>query len=142
MTTSASGPAPAASVDDVLLFGSPSGAPPSIATPALIQAMIDSGAGISDLIFSPGRPPQVERHGDLASVEIPELPILRPDDTARVARDLIGGNAQVLRTLRDQGACDLSYSLPERSRFRVNVFCQRGNYAIVMRVIGSKIPSL
>jgi len=142
MTTSASGAAPAGSVDDVLLFGSPSGAPPSIATPALIQAMIDSGAGISDLIFSPGRPPQVERHGDLASVEIPELPILRPDDTARVARDLIGGNAQVLRTLKEEGACDLSYSIAERSRFRVNVFRQRGTYAIVMRVIASKIPTL
>ena len=36
---------------------------PVIATSALITAMLDSGTGISDLIFSPGRPPQVERHG-------------------------------------------------------------------------------
>jgi len=47
-----------------------------------------------------------------------------------------------LRTLRDQGACDLSYALAERSRCRVNIFRQRGSFAIVMRVIAMKIPSL
>jgi twitching motility protein PilT len=142
MTTSASGPAGTASPDEVALFGASASAPASNATAALISVMLDSGAGISDLIFSPGRPPQVERHGDLAPVTIPGLSLLRSEDTARIARDLIGGNAQVLRALKDQGACDLSYSLPERSRFRVNVFRQRGTYAIVMRVIASKIPSL
>ncbi|MEQ1575240.1 MAG: PilT/PilU family type 4a pilus ATPase, partial [Vicinamibacterales bacterium] len=113
-----------------------------LATPALISAMLESGAGISDLIFSPGRPPQVERHGKLASVAIPDIPILRPEDTARVAHDLIAGKEQVLRTLQEQGACDLSYSLPEQSRFRVNIFRQRGSYAVVMRVIASSIPTL
>ena len=125
-----------------LLFGAAAGTPPPLATPAVIEAMLDSGQGISDLIFSPGRPPQVERHGELATVAIPELPLLRSEHTARIASDLIGGKEQVLRTLNDQGACDLSYSLPERSRFRVNIFRQRGTYAIVMRVIASKIPSL
>jgi len=142
MTTSASGPAGTANPDEVALFGPSAVAPASNATAALIGAMLDSGAGISDVIFSPGRPPQVERHGDLAAVAIPGLSLLRAEDTARIARDLIGGNPQVLRALKDQGACDLSYSLPERSRFRVNVFRQRGTYAIVMRVIASKIPSL
>jgi twitching motility protein PilT len=117
-------------------------AAPSITTPALIAAMLDSGKGISDLLFSPGRPPQVEKQGELTAVAIPELPVLWPDDTARIAGDLIAGNAQALRTLQEQGACDLSYSLPERSRFRVNVFRQRGSFAIVMRVIASKIPTL
>jgi twitching motility protein PilT len=104
--------------------------------------MIDSGKGISDLIFSPGRPPQVERQGDLTPVVVAELPLLRPEDTARIAADLVAGNEQALRTLKADGACDLSYSLPEQSRFRVNVFRQRGTYAIVMRVIPSKIPTL
>jgi twitching motility protein PilT len=40
------------------------------------------------------------------------------------------------------GACDVSYSLAERSRFRVNIFRQRGSYAIVMRVIATSIPTL
>ena len=114
----------------------------ALATSALIQVMIDSGDGISDLIFSPGRPPQVERHGNLVTVAIPEIPVLRPEDTAGLACDLINNNQQVLKTLKEQGATDLSYALPERCRFRVNVFKQRNTFAIVMRMIASKIPSI
>ena len=44
--------------------------------------------------------------------------------------------------MKDEGACDLSYALPGRFRFRVNVFRQRGTYAVVMRVIAFKIPTL
>src|SRR5918993_160526 len=113
-----------------------------ISTPALITALVDSGSGISDLIFSPGRAPQVEKHGELVPVTIPDVPALRPEDTARVAQDLIGTNEQARKSLIEQGACDLSYSLPDRGRFRVNIFRQRGSYAIVMRVIASKIPTI
>src|SRR5256885_8059730 len=102
--------------DEILLFGSPASMPASVTTPALISAMLDSGKGISDLIFSPGRPPQVEKQGNLVSVDIPELPMLRPEDTTRIASDLVENNAQAARTLQEQGACDLSFSLPERSR--------------------------
>jgi twitching motility protein PilT len=63
-------------------------------------------------------------------------------DTAQVARDLIAGNEHALGVLKEQGACDLSFALPERTRFRVNVFRQRGSFAVVMRVIASRIPSL
>ena len=68
--------------------------------------------------------------------------MLRAADTARLARDIIGDNRTALRALKEQGACDLSYSLPERARFRVNIFRQRGSFAIVMRVIASRIPTL
>src|SRR3954464_2868749 len=114
----------------------------AIATATLIQQMLDSGNGISDLVFSPGRSPQVERYGELTTVDVAELPALKAEDTAGIARDLIKGNDTVLRTLKDQGACDLSYSLPNRCRFRVNVFRQRGTFAIVMRLIAAKIPSI
>ena len=70
------------------------------------------------------------------------MPLLRAPDTARLARDIIGDNLTALRALHEQGAADLSYSLPERARFRVNIFRQRGSFAIVMRVIASKIPTL
>lgn len=133
---------PGHEIDPVLVFGPGVSTPPAVATPAVIGTMLDSGLGISDLVFSPGRPPQVESSGDLVGVAIPGLELLKPDDTARIANDLIAGNPIALRTLRDQGACDLSYSLPERSRFRVNIFRQRGSFAIVMRVIAMKIPSL
>ena len=124
------------------LFGPPTATPPTFSTPSVIWAMLDSASGISDLIFSPGRPPQVEKHGELSPVEIKALPALHAPDTARLARDIIGDNRTALRALEEQGACDLSYSLPERARFRVNVFRQRGSFAIVMRVIASKIPTL
>ena len=104
--------------------------------------MLDAGPGISDLIFSPGRPPQVERHGELTAVPVSGCSVMRAPDTLHLARELIGGNEHALRTLKEQGACDFSYSLPERTRFRVNVFRQRGSFAVVMRVIASRIPSL
>src|SRR4051812_18505870 len=123
----------------------PGGNSPAVAaldTPSLILAMLNSGSGISDLIFSPGRPPQVERHGQLTAVHVPGAAMLTADDTARVARDLVGKNEHALRTLKDEGSCDLSYSLPEHARFRVNVFRQRGTFAIVMRCIATTIPTL
>ena len=114
----------------------------AIATPALIQQMLDSGDGISDLVFSPGRPPQVERFGELTTVPIAELPVLKAEDTAAISQDLIRNNELVLRTLKETGSADLSYALPDRCRFRVNVFRQRGTFAIVMRMIAQKIPSI
>src|SRR5262249_16813194 len=110
--------------------------------PAMILAMLDAGDGISDLIFSPGRPSQIERHGDLIGVQVPGIAVLHPEHTARVACELIGGNELVLRTLKEHGACDFSYGIPNCARFRVNVFRQRGTYAIVMRVIATKIPTI
>jgi twitching motility protein PilT len=135
MTTGAP-PTPAPAIGD-----SPA-SPPVVSTAALIGAMLDSGKGISDLVFSPGRAPQVEKQGHLTPVVVPGLPLLRPEDTARIAGELIRGNETALKTLKDQGACDLSYSLKDRGRFRVNVFRQRGTFAIVMRVIASRIPTL
>ena len=114
----------------------------AVSTDTIICAMLDVGSGISDLIFSPGRPPQVERYGELVEVKIDGLPTLRNEDTAAIAHDLIKGNEVVLRTLKDSGSTDLSYVVPDRCRFRVNIFRQRGTFAIVMRVIASRIPSI
>ncbi len=114
----------------------------AVPTDSIINIMLDVGSGVSDLIFSPGRPAQVERYGELAEVKVDGMPTLRPDDTAGIAQDLIKGNETVLRTLKDSGSADLSYMLPDRCRFRVNVFRQRGTIAIVMRVIASRIPSI
>jgi twitching motility protein PilT len=126
---------------EAALFGALSLESPAVSTADLIASMLLAGAGISDLIFSPGRPPQVEQHGELVHVTSSGVSLLTPDDTTRVARDVIDGNAHALRTLTDNGACDVSYTITGLARFRVNVFRQRGSYAIVMRVIASKIPS-
>src|SRR4051812_6647315 len=84
---------------------------PAIDAQTLVLAMLASGAGISDLIFSPGRPPQVERHGQLAPVAVDGFDVLTSEHTSRVARAVVGGTAQALTALREQGACDVSYAI-------------------------------
>ncbi|MGO8987061.1 MAG: type IV pilus twitching motility protein PilT [Terriglobales bacterium] len=112
-----------------------------VATPALLSGMLRASEKVSDLIFSPGRLPQIEVHGQLIGVEISGSKTLSADDTRRIAADLIGTNKQALNALREQGSCDISYGLPGMARFRVNVFIQRGSCAIVMRVIPTVIPT-
>jgi twitching motility protein PilT len=109
--------------------------------PALLLAMLRVSTRVSDLIFSPGSLPHVELSGKLVPVEIPGLQTLSVDDTRRIATDLMAGNQQAITALREQGSCDISYSLPGQCRFRVNIFMQRGSHAIVMRVIPKGIPT-
>jgi twitching motility protein PilT len=111
-----------------------------IATPALLGAMLRAADKISDLIFSPGRPPQVQVYGQMISVQVPGLTALSADDTRHIAADLIGDNKQAITALREHGACDISFGLPGLARFRVNIFIQRGSCAVVMRVIPTDIP--
>jgi twitching motility protein PilT len=117
----------------------PKPAQPALSTPALITTMVKFNARVSDLVISPFRPPQVELSGQL--VAVPGLPVLTAQDTARIAADLIGTNKRAAEFLKNDGACDSSYSIPDLARFRINVFRQRGTYAIVMRTIPMGIPS-
>jgi len=98
---------------------------------------------VSDLIFSPGRAPQVELAGNLQSVKIPGLEKLTPAHTGGIVAKLILGNQEnANESLEKTGSADLSFSAPSEGRFRVNIFKQRGTHAIVMRVIPAKIPRL
>src|SRR5579872_1223838 len=111
-----------------------------VATPALLSAMLRAAEKISDLVFSPGRPPQVQVYGQMIPVQVPGFTVLTPDDTRHIAADLIGDNKTAITTLREHGACDISFGLPGLARFRVNIFIQRGSCAVVMRVIPTAIP--
>src|ERR1700733_15619210 len=84
----------------------------AIPTPVLLAGMLRASEKVSDLVFSPGRMPQVEIHGQLSAVQIPRVGMLTADDTRRIAADLIGTNKQAINTLREQGYCDVSYGLP------------------------------
>jgi twitching motility protein PilT len=126
----------------------PPQAPPSQAQPAqrtiqtaqLITAMLKSNGHVSDLIFSPGRAPQIEVSGELVQLKFKGLESLTPDDTRFIAYDIIGKNEHPIRKLEQDGSADLSYGLTGVARFRVNIFRQRGTHAIVMRVIPNVIP--
>src|SRR5208282_288942 len=82
------------------------------ATAKLVTAIMNGSQGFSDLIFSPGRPPQVEKSGRLITPNIAGLNVLTPNHTAIIAADLIGQNQIAAQSLKDEGSADLSYSLP------------------------------
>jgi twitching motility protein PilT len=111
-----------------------------VPTAEIITAMLRSVKNTSDLIFSPGRAPQAETSGQLVQLKIPGVGMLTSEHTARIAADLIGRNTHAVDKLKVEGSCDISYSVPNLARFRVNIFTQRGSCAIVMRVIASSVP--
>jgi len=73
---------------------------------------------------------------------MPPVTELTPFQTEVFALNLIGGNRRLLRDLVTKGSCDLSYSLDDKVRFRVNIFSQKGYYTSVLRKLETKIPSI
>src|ERR1700674_3224741 len=65
---------------------------PKVSTGAIVATMLQVSKQVSDLIFSPGRAPQVEINGELREVNIAGVGKLLPDATHRIAIDLIGKN--------------------------------------------------
>ena len=108
---------------------------------AVLRQMLKTSDKVSDLIFSPGRPPQIELAGKLLAVNIPELGKLTPAHTAGIAKLIIGNHESANESLEKTGSADLSFSASGEARFRVNIFKQRGTHAIVMRVIPTKPPT-
>jgi twitching motility protein PilT len=108
----------------------------------LLEVMLDAAPGISDLNLSVGRPPQVEVDGHLRPVGCSGLDRLLPYQTELIAMRLIGNKPDLADKLVRGGSVDLSYSLAQRTRFRVSVFAQRGTYSIVLRVIPNRIPTI
>ena len=110
--------------------------------PPIIERMLLVSDKISDLNFSVGQHPQVEINGKLTPVQPLGMQKLSPYQTEIIALTLLQGNPEAAERLARTGTADLSYSLPSRARFRVNIFQQRGVYCIVMRVIPTDIPTL
>ena len=110
--------------------------------PPIIERMLLVSDKISDLNFSVGQLPQVEINGKLTPVQPLGMQKLTPYQTEIIAMALMQGNPDAAERLVHTGTADLSYSLPSRARFRVNIFQQRGVYSIVMRVIPTDIPTL
>jgi twitching motility protein PilT len=109
-------------------------------TPELIALLLRTTPGVTNIILSPMRPAEVERHGLILDMDLPSVPFLVPDDTSRIANELIGGNAKLQSRLHDDGSCDFAWFLPGFGRFRVSIFSQRGSYALSLRVIPEEVP--
>lgn len=111
---------------------------------SILSTMLESASNVSDLNLTVGKPPQIESSGILKPVEFDEasLRMLTPFQTEVFALNLIGSDRRLTEDLLTKGSCDLSYSLPGKARFRVNVFSQRGTYSIVLRKLESRIPTL
>jgi len=108
----------------------------------LLDAMVQFADGISDLLFVAGRPIQVESHGELKPFIYEQTePILTSARIEEIAAPIINNNQRLLADLKEQGSCDCGYTLGNKCRFRVNIYMQNGNYAMVLRHLKPLIPT-
>src|SRR5690348_11226880 len=107
----------------------------------IIEQMLQVSENVSDLNFSCGQIPQVEINGTLYSTEPLGLGRLSAYQTEMIAMAILRDNPDAAKQLALTRTADLSYALPGKCRFRVNIFQQRNTFSIVMRVIPHEIPS-
>ncbi|MHC4508593.1 MAG: type IV pilus twitching motility protein PilT [Planctomycetota bacterium] len=98
----------------------------------LLEACVTMGA--SDIHLTTGRPPVLRIDGSLRSLE---TKVLEPDDTAALMRSITPDRNQ--QELQEEGGTDFGFAFGDRGRFRVSVFRQKGNLALVLRLIPSKM---
>jgi twitching motility protein PilT len=107
----------------------------------IIEQMLLISENVSDLNFSCGQKPQVEINGVLYPASPIGLGKLSAFQTEMIAMSLIRDNPDAAMHLAKTQTADLSYALPGKCRFRVNIFQQRNSFSIVMRVIPHEIPT-
>ena len=108
----------------------------------ILSRMLDAFDNVSDLNITAGKPFQVESSGELIGVEMdPPFHELTPFQTEIFALNLIDNDKRLTDILLREGSCDLSYELPGKARFRINIFSRQSNYSIVLRKLETKIPT-
>ncbi len=109
----------------------------------ILTKLLDSYENVSDLNLTVGKPFQVESSGELIHVDVGfGVKNLTPFQTETFALALIDGDRRLTEALLSSGSCDMSYALPGKARFRVNIFAQSGQYSIVLRRLESTIPTI
>ncbi len=106
----------------------------------LLHKLLAAGVrhGASDIHFRPGAPPMYRVKKMLAPLKAEPL---QPQHTETIAR-LVAQKQLAQSNLDDVQELDLSYSVPGVARFRVNVYRQRGSFALVLRIIPTEIPTV
>jgi len=108
----------------------------------ILTKMLDAYDNVSDLNITVGKPFQVERFGLLTEVKLsPPINTITPFQSEIFVLNLLNQNRRLIENLISEGSCDLSYELPGKARFRVNIFSQQGNYSVVLRKLETIIPT-
>jgi twitching motility protein PilT len=109
----------------------------------LLTTIVAGDEAISDLLFVAAKPPQTEIHGQLKSfADAPDSSALTSARIEGYASVIINDDPRLAKDLAEHGSCDCSYSLSSSHRFRVNIYRQNGNYAMVLRRLQSQIPTM
>src|SRR5208282_2382688 len=101
----------------------------------LLQLVVSEGA--SDLHIRVGVPPVIRVHGTLHRVDGPPL---RQEDTEELMRSITSEDH--IQQVREKGGADFGFAFGEMARFRVSVFKEKGNFAVVLRQIPTKLLTL
>ena len=101
----------------------------------LLQLMVSEGA--ADLHIRVGIPPVIRLHGILHRVE---GPVLKPEDTEELMRSITSEDH--IQQIREKGGADFGFAFGEMARFRVSAFKEKGNFALVLRQIPSKLLTM
>jgi twitching motility protein PilT len=101
----------------------------------LLQLVVSEGA--ADLHIRVGIPPVIRLHGILHRVE---GPVLKPEDTEELMRSITSEDH--IQHIREKGGADFGFAFGELARFRVSAFKEKGNFALVLRQIPSKLLTM
>ena len=100
----------------------------------LLEILIEKNA--SDLHLAVGSPPQIRVDGRLLSLD---MDALTPDATKKLAYSMMSEKQK--QRFEENSELDMSFGIENMSRFRCNVFVQRGNVSVALRQIPYKVPS-
>lgn len=97
---------------------------------------VAKNAGASDLHITVGVPPKMRVNGHLITMEYDRM---LPPDTLKLLDQIM--NEQQKEKFLKEGEHDMSFSIPNLGRYRVNAYKQRGSVAIALRLVGTQVPS-
>lgn len=104
-----------------------------------IRAILEEAkkAGASDVHLTVGIPPKMRVNGKLLTMS--KYDRLLPADTLDVVLDIMSESQRT--RFEERGEYDMSFSIPDLGRYRLNVYKQRGSVAMAFRLVGTKVPA-
>lgn len=94
-------------------------------------------AGASDVHITVGIPPKIRVNGKL--ITLTQYNRLLPADTLDMLLNIMTENQR--NRFEEKGEYDMSFSIPDLGRYRVNAYKQRGSVALAFRLVGTKVPA-